>query len=245
MLKIAHKAQAKLSLFARVLAEEPTKVVTEPTSTNPDNTPPPVKEEPKPSGQVNFEELISKARKEEKDKLYPQIETYKKKNNDLLLVVGERDKEITDLKKEVETLKSTNKTLEDGLKDGKASNKELTDAKLEIDRLKKALEDATVEHENKLSSIKLENYKTQKIAEAQGQLIPELVTGNTEEEINASLEASKQRYAQITQGAVQQVQMPVANPGAQAFDFANVDIADVQNMPISEYEKLRKTFNLR
>jgi predicted RNase H-like nuclease (RuvC/YqgF family) len=243
MLKMMPKAPFKLSLFQRVLAEEPNPN-NEPPTPNPDNKPP-VKEEPKPSGNLNFEELISKARKEEKDKLYPQIENYKTKNNDLLLVVGERDQTIADQTKEIADLKAEVKTLKDGLKDGKASNKELTDAKLEVERLKKALEDATVNHENALNSVKLENYKSQKIAEAQGRLIPELVNGNSEEEINASIEQAKQRYAEITQSAVQQVQMPVANPSAHVFDFKEKSLVDIQNMSPQEYAKYRQNLNIR
>ena len=46
----------------------------------------PKKDDPKPSGTVNFEDLIAKARKEERDKLYPELNKYKEKVNNLMFI---------------------------------------------------------------------------------------------------------------------------------------------------------------
>ena len=55
----------------------------------------------------------------------------------------------------------------------------------------------------------LKFYREKKIQEANGKIIPELVSGNTEEEINASVEKSMARYNEIV-GAV--TPPPVVNP---------------------------------
>ena len=65
---------------------------------------PQVEETSTPQPTVNFEDLIANARKQEKDKLYPQIkklEEEKKKlvekNNQHLLTIGEKDARIKEL----------------------------------------------------------------------------------------------------------------------------------------------------
>lgn len=62
-------------------------------------------QDPKPMGTVNFEELIAKARQEEKDKLYPEIQSWKEKHNNLLLVIAERDAKIKELEGEITKFK--------------------------------------------------------------------------------------------------------------------------------------------
>src|SRR3712207_8661619 len=44
---------------------------------------------------------------------------------------------------------------------------------------------------------KLEDFKKSEIAKVNGQVIPELVTGTTEEEIKASIELANKRYMEI------------------------------------------------
>ena len=62
---------------------------------------------------VNFEQLIAKAREEEKNKLYPTIEklktenaTYIQTHNEDLIAIGTKDKEIERLNSEIKTLQS-------------------------------------------------------------------------------------------------------------------------------------------
>ncbi len=91
--------------YLKVYADEPTPAEptpAEPAPAEPQKTP------------INYEDLISKARKEEKDKLYPQIESLKtqinswtEKANTHLITIAEKDSEIAELKKQVETLKNS------------------------------------------------------------------------------------------------------------------------------------------
>lgn len=181
--------------------------------TNP--TPTPTTSQTNP---VNFEQLIAKAREEEKNKLYPTIEklknenaTYVQTHNDDLIAIATKDKEIERLKNEIETLKSQ--------VDGKESEalkslkKELKAAQDEVQSLKDSAPNVDELRENIRNEIKAEYdlkfYREKKIQEANGKIIPELVSGNTEEEINASVEKSMARYNEIV-GAV--TPPPAVNP---------------------------------
>lgn len=238
-----------LSLFVmNVFAEEPTTLEEQGQGNEPPgdgDTPPTKKEEPKPSGEVNFEDLVIQARKEEKAKLYPQIEKLKVDKNDLLLVVGERDEEIKKLTKELAKYKETNGKLSKDLEDGTKTNKTVSELTLKISQLEKLLEDATSNHEATLSKIKLDSFKEKQIASANGELIPELVVGETEEEISASIELAKQRYAEIREQAMSGVQMPYTNPGVSASTLNADSLVDVTKMTHEEYAEYRKNLGIK
>src|SRR5574344_54985 len=95
-------------------------------------------EEPTPAPQpqpVSYEQLIARARQEEKDKLYPQLKAEKDKvadlttkNNDLLVQVGTLKNENDVLKAQVEDLRNNK---------GANENAEITKLKEELDKVKK------------------------------------------------------------------------------------------------------------
>jgi len=198
---------------------------------------------PKPSGTVAFEELIAKARKEERDKLYPEIERQKKKVNDLLLVVAERDKTIEQLKADVQKLtkelEKANKALEEAQnKSGSTS----AEASATIATLERTIEELKAKHQEEINKLSLELYKQQKLNEVgRDNLIPELVTGNTPEEIDRSIEASKQRLQQIRQSVLSGTYIPVANPNASTTTI-NLDKTpdEIARMSPKEYASWRQ-----
>lgn len=166
--------------------------------------------------QLNFEQLVAQARKEEKDKLYPKINELKttvgerdKKINELMLALGSKEAEIGTLKSELEKAKS-----------GVASSEEVTSLQTTIAQLTQELNDEKA----KCNSIELDYYKKAKMAEAGGKLIPELVTGTTEEEIDQSIEVSKARYSEIVGGVQAQAQATVT-PQPQQVQDANAFLA--------------------
>jgi len=207
-------------------ATDPTGTPNDPTQTQQPTTTP-----SQPT--VNFESLIAQARKEEKEKLYPEItklkaekETQTKRINELIIEVAEH-KEVARLKDE--ELKKAQST--------KVDSEEVKALKLEVERLtgELALKDS------ELKTIELDSYKTGKIDEAQGQLIVELVSGTTKEEIDASIEVAKQSYASVMdrvqaqttpQAQAQTTQtmpsanpvLPVTNPTVNPVHQANVDM---------------------
>ena len=167
---------------------------------------------------VNFEQLIAKAREEEKNKLYPTIERLKNENamyvqshNDDLIAIATKDKEIERLNSEIQALQSqldgkeseALKSLKKELKEAQGEVQTLKDSAPNIDELKESIR-AEIK-----SEYDLKFYREKKIQEAGGKIIPELVSGNTEEEINASVEKSMARYNEII-GAV--ASAPTVNP---------------------------------
>lgn len=147
---------------------------------------------------INYEDLIAKARKEEKDKLYPEIKRYRKmsedmttQNNDNLLKIGRLEKKIEELEaqksgvsdEEVEKLRNRITELEEEIskkeeKEGSVPNEE---------ELRKTIR-AELEAE---FNVKL--YRTEKLAsdEVKKSVLPMFfdgITGTTNEEIDNSIE---------------------------------------------------------
>lgn len=207
---------------------------------------PQVEETSTPQPTVNFEDLIANARKQEKDKLYPQIkklEEEKKKlvekNNQHLLTIGEKDARI----KELELLTNSDSV----------SEKE-TALQNEIESLKTTIanmEKDAISVEEIESSIRAEYevklYREQKLREIGDTVIPELIMGTTKEEIDASIVASQERFNQISNKILGSVQVPVANVSTSSFQSKDLKLEDIANLdPRSpEYAQLRAKLGLR
>lgn len=199
--------------------------------------------EPQPT--VNFEQLIAKARQEEKEKLYPQIERLKAENaslvqkvNDYLLKIAEKDEKISSLEKELETLKANPNITE-----------EYKTLKEEVERLRRENEELKNTYEQKLTAIELEYYKKEKIAEANGKIIPELVTGNTKEEIDNSIELAKKRYEEIVSSVAKvgtpTTNLPPVNPkNTNTQSFSDLNLEDLMRMSSKEWAEVRKKLGL-
>lgn len=171
---------------------------------------------------VNFEHLIAKAREEEKNKLYPTIDKLKKEceahvkaHNEDLIAIATKDKEIERLKGEIQTLQSqvegketeAIKTLKNELKAAQDELQTLKESAPNIDELTAKIR-GEIEAEYEIKS-----YKENKIREANGKIIPELVSGDTKEDIDASVEKAMARYTEIVGSAPTAPQVnPVINP---------------------------------
>lgn len=137
---------------------------------------------------INYEHLIAQARKEEKDKLYGQIEKLKaqvevltKQNNESLLAKGKAETELADLKKkadkgdseEVAKLKEQIAKLEE-------ENKKLKEETPNAEEIRKEIE---AEYEVKL-------YAKEQLAENKDKILSvfaEKVEGKTKEEIDEAI----------------------------------------------------------
>lgn len=201
---------------------------------------------------INIEDLMAKARSEEKAKLYPKIEKLEKenkalveKNNTHLLSLGEKDALITSLNKEIEQLKATsNKTVSD-------KEKELLS---QIEQLKAENEDLknnTVSREEIENEIKavydVKLYREQKLRELGDTVIPDLVLGTTKEEIDNSIELSQNRLKEIQEKIMNSYELPVVNTNVASFQKANVSVEDIVNLNPSspEYAQLRAKLGIR
>lgn len=183
--------------------------VKQPTQEPTPNVVPPVAEPPKvePKGEPNVIELLStvdqaillklpaiqaileNARQQEKNKLYKTIE--------------DKDNTIKQLNQTVSDLEAKLKTKEDATVE---HEKELLAT---IQSLKetqdKLIKDMETEKDNARKA-KLESYKASKIAEAKGEIVAGLVRGDSEEEIDASIEVAKAEYQNIVAPLKQQVE---------------------------------------
>lgn len=249
-MKISKALKTKRTILANMIilnakAEEPPQNDVETKDTNGDNQTPnaPV---------VNFEDLIANARKQEKEKLYPQIKKLEEankilteKNNNHLLTIGEKDSRIKELENQIKNMENSNSK--------SASEKEEALAK-EIESLKQTianLESNTIDVEELEAQIRGEYevklYREQKLREVGDTVIPELITGNTKEEIDQSLEVSKQRFAQLTERILGNVNVPMSNVSTSTFHVKDLKIEDIANIdPRSpEYAELRAKLGLK
>ena len=217
---------------------------------------------------LNFEDLVGKARKEEKDKLYPQIEEWKKKckaltkaNNEHLLAIAnleERAKVLAEQlvnagKGDAQEVQGLRKSLDDALKlvDGLREELKSKPATSETE-LRAEIEKEIEAKVRELYEAKL--YRFQKLQEAGDDvLVPDLVVGDTKEEIDASLAAAIERTKAIreklgvgAQGKPADKPRPnPANPAGKGMDsLSGLDPAAIRNMTDEEYSEWRKKAGL-
>lgn len=216
---------------------------------------------------INYEDLIAKARKEEKEKQYKTIEKLKTQvatlteqhNNDLLRIADLEQKvtdaetklttagkgdseEVTALKNEVETLKGEKKTLEEKVK--------TFEGQKPIDRSEVEAEvRAELEAEYEVKT-----YKATKLLELKEEiLVPELVIGDTKEDIDKSIEAALERSKEIkkslgiSEKGLKKTPKTPANPSVGGVQDKSVDIERLATMDVrsKEYAELRKQLGLR
>ena len=227
-------------------------------------------DEPKNTPTINYEDLISKARAEEKAKQYKtieklkgQIETLTKQHNEDLLKVGQLEEDLKTANsklqtagqgdsEEIKTLKDTISTL----------NKEKADLEKKI----KDIEDNTVTREELENEIRTEleaeyttkTYRAEKMAELKDELlVPELVIGNTVEEIDASIKVALEKSKSIREKLGIVDGQPKSPQGRTPKTPSNPSMSRVQDSQFSmeyiasldvkspEYAEFRKQMGLR
>jgi hypothetical protein len=202
--------------------------------------------------------LLAKVRKEEKDKLYPEIEGLKTQVTELS---ASKQAEVAaaaeQARKDAE--EAARKHFEESTaKDLLAQTRAEFEDKLAALQRERDEERALREKESQFNSLR--DYTQSKVKEAlDGNLIaPELaglVTGNSVEEVDASLaqmRATTEALVANMQQAVQQVPAAPAPRGVSATGYAagngpmeqiggtrTLSPADIANMPMSDYAKLR------
>ena len=218
---------------------------------------------PNPSSTLDFEDLISKARKEEKDKHYKtinklkdKVDTFTKQHNDDLLVIAGLQ---NDLAKANEKLSKPNEGESEQVKKLK---EQISDLTAQINTLTTENEGfkntPPVNREDVVAEVRAEleaeyevkTYKVTKLAEHKDDLlVPELVFGNTKEEIDDSLQKALDRSKEIREslGVSKKKKTPPANPSVDSAQDSNVSVEQLANMDVSskEYAELRKQLGLR
>lgn len=208
---------------------------------------------PQPSQvSINIEDLLSKARQEEKTKLYGQIEDHKTKRKELETQVGTlttdletKDNKIKELESEVKALKT---------KKAENDSDEVKGLKSEIEKLNGEIEKASNEKQNiqeieeKIKAeYEVKLYREQKLREVGDKVIPELVIGLTKEEIDASITKSQERYSQIVGTVLDGVstQTTTVNPSTTSLQIKDLSMQDIANMTPQEWAEARKKLNLK
>lgn len=150
--------------------------------------------------QINYEDLVARARKEEKDKLYGQIRGLKddlklmtKSNNDNLLKVGQLQAELDALKsggdsEEVTQLKNKITSLETEIANLKSS---AVDEKT----LRESIE-AEFKADYEVKLYRIEKLGTEDVKNGVLPMFLDAITGKTKEEIDASIQEAMNKTAQ-------------------------------------------------
>ena len=251
---------SKFSLKA--LAEEPSGDDNTSGEDDPDNS---------SKSTINYEDLISKARKEEKEKQYKAIEKLKgqvntltQQHNDDLLVVaglkadlekanaklstaGDGDTEaVKTLKGEVSTLTKEKKDLEVKVAEYEA-NKPVSKEEVE----KEVRAELEAEYE-------VRTYKAEKMAELKDDiLVPELVMGDTKEAIDATITQALERSKQIRENLgladggkkkpEKRTPKSVSNPSVTSVQDNQYSYEYLASLDVSspEYAEVRKQLGLK
>lgn len=218
-------------------------------------------EENKPT--INYEDLIAKARKEEKEKQYKTIDKLKNQNdaltnqhNDDLIIIADLEKQVSEANDKL--LKSKDGDSEE-VKSLKAEVKKLTESKKALeDEVNKFKEIPPVNRDELAKEIRdeleaeyeVKSYKLEKMTELKDDiLVPELVFGSTKEEIDANIQIALDRSKQIKESlGVGKRTLPKtpSNPSINNIQDNNISLERLATMDVrsSEYAELRKQLGL-
>lgn len=213
--------------------------------------------------QVN--EMIEKARSQEKDKLYPTIE----KTDQRAQILEAEVKELTKFRKTAEKQEADRiKAIEDAQRakeEAELSAKDLI-AKRDLDFAAR-LEQLQAENEQRIALMEqevkfnqLQAYIQRRVSEEGNTIVPELIdfiNGSTAEEVEASIEllkAKSQAIAEAARGArtAQQRSMPGVAPSSGSNGVTTIDqqgerqysAEDIRGMSMQEYNALRKKIGM-
>lgn len=205
--------------------------------------------------QFNFEQLIAKARKEEKEKLYPRLKKMEddlkamtESNNSNLLKVAELQQELANLKatdKSADTIKTLQAKIED-------LNKELEETKNSVPDEKSIRDKLEEEYQVKM-------YAQEQLASHKDDILSIFkneVTGETREEVDKAIQTAieKTSIAKKELGSVEPTapkSTPKAprsvTPAMKSGGGIEIDTDYIRNLDPSseEYAKLRQKLGLR
>ena len=213
----------------------------------------------KPNSVINYEDLIAKARKEEKEKQYSMIEKLKEQINTLteqhnkdLLEKASLENELKELKEKSAEIKGdetkTVIALKDRIRELEEENKKLTEDRPPVIKREDIENEVRQELEKEFE---VKTYKLEKLAEYKEELlVPELVFGSTKEEIDNSiataLERSKQIRDNLGVSSKKKNNIPPANPSSSIIQDKEVSFEKLATMNVNspEYRELRKQLGL-
>ena len=140
--------------------------------------------------EVNYEQLIAQARKEEKDKLYPRIQKLEEENKTLTKSSNNYLLQIAALKDELEKLKSAGDSDE-----VKTLKQTIADLQGQIDTLKNNAVDEEAVRQKVAAEYEVKMYAQEQIALHKGSILSTLIPdikGATKEEVDAAIKTAKE-----------------------------------------------------
>lgn len=225
---------------------------------------------PAPAPTINYEDLIAKARKEEKDKQYKAIEKLKaeketliKQHNDDLLKIAELEKKVEEAENKLASAGSNDSEAVKTLKDEIVS---LNNSKAELEKQLEGYKDIEIVDRDEIAKnvraeleaeFEVKSYKLEQMTEHKDDiLVPELVIGSTKEEIDNSIKAAIERSNQIRASlgatitpSTQQKRTPNTpnNPSVRGVQDTGYSLEQLANLnPASpEYAEIRKQLGLK
>lgn len=214
--------------------------------------------QPAQTSKFYTEEDLNRVRSQEKDKLYPQIESLKE---ELAILKKEREekaaaKAAKEAEREAEKAQKQKKQEEEELsvKDLLAKRTQEFEAQLLAEKQERERAFALLEREREFAN--LQAYKSQRIEEARDNIIPELVdliSGNTPEELEASIAALTERSARILDSVQQASQdarrqmvgtrptLPSTGPLDTESGSRQFSAEDIAAMSMNDYAKIRNS----
>ncbi len=240
-------AQANAEAFA---AEAGTVPVVAESSSNPVVADAPTT---KATSKFYTEDDLARVRSQEKEKLYPQIDKLKE---ELDTIKKERDAELAARAAEAEAkAKAQQEALESDMDVRSLLKTKEQEWQEQLERERQERERAFALLEREKSFADLQNYRAQRVDAEREAIIPELIdliSGNSREEIDASVEGLKERSARILESAQSAMQnarremtgtrvtTPPAGPLDTQSDQRNFTAEDIQSMSMNEYAKYRE-----
>ncbi len=224
----------------------------EPQQQQPEGQPP--TEPTPPTPRVFTEEELERARKEEKDKLYPRIQEMQDELKRLREAEEAKKKAQEDAERKTQEEQKRKQEEQMELRELLSKKEQEWNERLEKMEQERQRERAIMEQERRLTV--LSQYRDRKLAENADNIMPELrdmVQGNSEEEIDRSInlviEKTNRILEQVTAG--QQVQRqqqrtvaPTGSPPVGPIEqndqaYRTLTPEEIQNMDINEYAKNR------
>lgn len=204
-------------------------------------------------------EDLAKARAQEKEKLYPQVEKLKEELSLLKQRESERETEEARRKeerkkREAELAKKKKEEEEASLevRDLLSKKEQEWQTQLEAERQEREKAFALLEQERKFQS--LMNFRQQRMEQERDNIIPELIDmiqGNTEDEIEQSISALKAKSAKIFESVAQagvqtrkemvgtRITSPASGPLDNDSEQRSFSPDDIANMSLADYAKNR------
>lgn len=212
---------------------------------------------------AELDAMIKKVVDIEKDKLYETLDATKKTNEKLQKQVEELVKSDAEKKAEAERIKQeAEKKAEDERKSKLdevarvqeeliASNNRVNELMQGMEALKGVVQRSEEDRKAAEARAVIAAYIKDKIASANGEIIAELVTGNSIEEVDASIERAKVKYQEIVKKREEQIKeqydLQAKVPGASAMpsqrggggDFKVLSQGEVARLTPEEYKKYK------